>query len=57
MVVVRANGDDLERLASLMSRGQVRSVIDTVYPLSEVRAAHERSGTRRARGKLVLSVR
>jgi NADPH2:quinone reductase len=40
-----------------MAEGRVRSVIDTVYPLAEARAAHEKSRSWRTRGKLVLSVR
>jgi NADPH:quinone reductase-like Zn-dependent oxidoreductase len=56
-VLVRADGEALGRIASLMSAGKVRSVIDSVYPLSEVRAAHERSRSWRSRGKLVLQVR
>ena len=57
VVFVRASGNDLGRIASFMSEGKVRSVVDSVYPLSDVRAAHERSRTWRSRGKLVLQVR
>ena len=56
-VLVRADGEDLARIAAWMAEGKVRSVIDSVYPLSEARAAHERSRTWRSRGKLVLRVR
>lgn len=57
VILVRADGEDLGRIAALMAEGRVRSVIDSVYPLSEVRAAHERSRSWRSRGKLVLQVR
>ncbi len=57
VVLVRADGQALERIASLMSEGKVRSIIDSVYPLSEARAAHEKSRSRRTRGKLILQVR
>ena len=57
VVLVRANGDDLERIAALMAEGRIRSVIDSVYPLHEARAAHEKSRSWRTRGKLVLQVR
>lgn len=57
VILVRADGEDLGRIASLMSEGRVRSVIDSVYPLSDVRAAHEKSRSWRSRGKLVLQVR
>jgi len=56
-VLLRADGEDLSRIASLMSAGIVRSVIDSVYTLSQVRQAHERSRTWRSRGKLVIQVR
>ena len=54
---LRADGEDLSRIASLMSAGIVRSVIDSVYTLSQVRQAHERSRSWRSRGKLVIQVR
>lgn len=57
VILVRADGKDLGQIASLMSEGKVRSVIDSVYPLSEARAAHEKSRSWRSRGKLVLQVR
>ena len=56
VVLVRAKGDDLERIAALMAAGRIRSVIDSVYPLHEARAAHEKSRSWRTRGKLVLQV-
>ena len=56
-VLVHADGEELAYIASLMVAGKVRNVIDSVYPLSEVRAAHERSRSWRSRGKLVLQVR
>lgn len=56
-ILVRADGRDLSELAAWMSAGKVRSVIDSVFSLSEARAAHERSRTWRSRGKLVLRVR
>jgi len=57
VVLVQANGEQLERIATLMEQRQIRSVIDTVYPLQDARKAHEKSRTWRTRGKLVLSVR
>jgi NADPH:quinone reductase-like Zn-dependent oxidoreductase len=57
VVLVRADGRDLETIGGLLASGAVRSVIDTVFPLSETRAAHEKSRTWRTCGKLVLRVR
>lgn len=56
-ILARSNGEELSAIASLMAAGAVRSVIDSVYPLSQVRQAHERSRTWRSRGKLVIQVR
>lgn len=57
VVMVQADGVQLGQLAGLMAQGRMRSLIDSVYPLAEARAAHERSRTWRTRGKLVLSLR
>lgn len=57
VVLVQADGQQLERIATLMEQRQIHSVIDTVYPLHDARKAHERSRSWRTRGKLVLSVR
>jgi NADPH:quinone reductase-like Zn-dependent oxidoreductase len=57
VVLVQANGEQLEQIAALMEQRRLRSVIDTVYPLHDARKAHEKSRTWRTRGKLVLSVR
>jgi NADPH:quinone reductase-like Zn-dependent oxidoreductase len=56
VVLVRASGENLERIANLMTQGRIRSVIDSIFPLHEAGAAHEKSRTRRTRGKLVLRV-
>jgi NADPH:quinone reductase-like Zn-dependent oxidoreductase len=54
VVLVRANGDDLERIAKWMAECRIHSVIDSVYPLRDARAALEKSRSWRTRGKLVL---
>lgn len=48
---------DLVALADWVREGTLRSVLDSVYPLEQVREAHERSQTERARGKIVLRVK
>jgi NADPH:quinone reductase-like Zn-dependent oxidoreductase len=50
-------GADLDILAGWVVEGRLRSVIDSVFPLEQVAAAHQRSRTLRARGKIVLRVR
>ena len=56
LVLVRAKGDDLAQIATLMAQGRVKSLIDSRYPLAHARAAQERSRSWRSRGKIVLEV-
>ncbi|GHB20993.1 NADP-dependent oxidoreductase [Salinicola rhizosphaerae] len=53
---VRSSGAQLEKLAALLDDGSVRVVLDSVYPLSAARAAHERAGEGHIQGKIVLEV-
>ncbi|MBL8150746.1 MAG: NAD(P)-dependent alcohol dehydrogenase [Blastocatellia bacterium] len=55
-VLVRANGEALAQIAAMLSSGKVRSIIDTVYPVSEAGRALEKSRSWRSRGKLILRV-
>lgn len=57
VVTVRADGAQLAKIAAWIAEGRVRSVIDSVYPLADARAALEKSRSFRSRGKLVLSVK
>jgi len=45
----------LDSLCSLIERGQIKPVIDSVLPLNEV-AAHQRLESGGVRGKLVLEL-
>lgn len=47
----------LDELSRLIDGGQLRVTIDSVYSLEETARAHERSESRRARGKIVIRVR
>jgi len=47
----------LEELSRLFDGGQLRVTIDSEFPLEETAKAHERSESRRARGKIVIRVR
>jgi len=55
-LLTTGNGDDLAYLATLVDSGQLRPIIDKVYPFEQVAAAQEYSKTGRARGKIVLRV-
>jgi NADPH:quinone reductase-like Zn-dependent oxidoreductase len=56
VVLCRADGGDLATLAGWLAEGRMESLIDSVYPLADVAAAHERSRSWRSRGKLILDV-
>lgn len=53
------NGQDLALLADAISNRTLDIVVDSVYPLTTmgIRAAHERSETHHARGKIVIQIK
>jgi NADPH:quinone reductase-like Zn-dependent oxidoreductase len=55
--VVEPNREELSEIARLVDAGELRVVVDSVFPLADARAAFERSLTRGKRGKVVLRVR
>ena len=54
--VAKANQSDLEFLKELLEAGKVVSVIDRVYPLSEVAEAIRYLEEGHVRGKVVISL-
>jgi len=56
---IEEKAEATRRLASsvlpLVSRGAIRPVIDCVYPVDEIRAAHERMESNAGLGKIVLT--
>lgn len=48
--------EDLRWLSALMTDGQLRSAIDSRHALTDIRAAFDRSESRRARGKIVFDL-
>lgn len=53
---LQSSGEQLAELARLVDAGRLRVVIDTVVPLAEAHAAHERGEAGHIRGKIVLRV-
>lgn len=51
------NLDDLLLLKQLVEEGKVKPLIDRIYPLEEIRAAHEYVGLGHKRGNVVVKVR
>ncbi len=56
LIVVRSRRADLVELARMVETGVLRPVIDSVYPMSEIAAAHARIETKRTRGKVVVRI-
>ncbi|WP_369214075.1 NADP-dependent oxidoreductase [Streptomyces flavofungini] len=53
---VRSDGAQLAELGRLLDAGTVGVAIDSTFPLTEARAAHERAALGHIRGKIVLTV-
>jgi len=49
-------GEDFAGAYELVASGRARPVVDTVLPLDQIRAAHERMGAGEQLGKIVLSI-
>lgn len=56
LIVATLSGSDLAQITQQIEAGQVHSVIDRTYPLSDLKAAHEFSQTHHAAGKIVITV-
>jgi NADPH:quinone reductase-like Zn-dependent oxidoreductase len=54
--LVEPDGAGLEQLAGLVEAGKLMVHVDRSFPLAEVRAAQEYVATRRATGKVVLTI-
>jgi len=56
MVIVKSNRPDLEQLTRWIDAGELRPVVDRIYPLEDSADAQAYIETRRARGKVVLTI-
>lgn len=56
LVIVRSRRRDLEQLAAWVAEGRLRPIVDRVLPLEQCAEAMAYLETRRARGKVVLSL-
>ena len=55
-VAVKSNRPDLEQLTRWIDAGELRPVVDRICPLEDSIEAHAHLETRRARGKVVLTI-
>jgi alcohol dehydrogenase len=53
---MRANGNQLSEISSLVESGVIRPVVDRVFPLSDANEALAYVETGRAKGKVVVKV-
>jgi NADPH2:quinone reductase len=56
ILIVRADGAQLEKIAALAVEGRIRPHIAAVLPLEDAARAHEMSATQHTRGKILLRV-
>jgi NADPH:quinone reductase-like Zn-dependent oxidoreductase len=54
---MRANGDQLSEIASLIDKGIIRPVVDRVFPFASTKEAMAYVDAGRAKGKVVISLR
>jgi alcohol dehydrogenase len=52
---MRANGDQLAKIASLVDAGIIRPVVDHVFPFESAKEAMAYVETGRAKGKVVIA--
>ena len=56
-VFMRANGEQLSKITSLIESGVVRQVVDRIFPFQATNEAMDYLATGRAKGKVVITVR
>ena len=54
---MKPDGGQLAQIAELLEKGKIRPAVGRVFPLEEVRKAHELSASRHAEGKIVLRIK
>jgi alcohol dehydrogenase len=54
---MRANGDQLTTITSLIDGGTIRPVVDRVFPFASTKEAMAYVETGRAKGKVVVSLK
>lgn len=55
-LIVKPNGQDLQFLKNLVDEDKLRPVIESTYPLDQIREAHAESEQGHTRGKIVIRI-
>ncbi len=56
LVIVRADREDLNQVRQWAEAGLIRPVIQQVFPLADIAAAHRQQESKHTRGKLVVTI-
>jgi len=56
LILVKPDGHDLAAMALLIENGKMKSVIDSTYPLADVKAAFDKIQSWRAKGKVIVEI-
>ena len=54
--IVEPNGEQLRRIGAMLDAGQIRPIVDQVFPLAEARQAYIAAAQGHPRGKIVLRI-
>jgi NADPH:quinone reductase-like Zn-dependent oxidoreductase len=54
--IVEPSGEQLRQIGGVLDAGQVRPIVDQVFPLAEARQAYEAGRHGHPRGKIVLAI-
>jgi NADPH:quinone reductase-like Zn-dependent oxidoreductase len=57
VVMVKPDGKALAEISTLAQKGQLRTVVDSVFPLQDAKDAHALSRSQRAKGKVILQIK
>jgi NADPH2:quinone reductase len=55
-MIVKPDGDRMEKIATLLSAGQIKVKIDSTFPLKEIIKAHQLLESNRVTGKVVITI-
>ncbi len=56
LVIVAARRDDLDQVRQWVEAGRLKPIIQEIYPLENIAAAHTQQETKHTRGKLVIRI-
>lgn len=55
-ILVQSNGEDVQQIASLLEKGEIKATVQQILPFAEMKQAHLQVETGRTVGKIVVKV-